>query len=114
MPERPTSSRERAKNLIAMLAEARRNTPGDPKYQSGRKKKVYASPYLEFLDKVTHAARAMPNIYEFDVQHADGICSSDLAAGERVLNEIIYECQRSLEGIADAKAGLKRQKSASW
>lgn len=32
-------------------------TSGDPKYHSGRKKKEYASPYLEFLAKITTNAR---------------------------------------------------------
>ena len=39
-------------------------TPGgtDPpaKYHSGRKKKEFASPYLEFLDKLEKLARKMP------------------------------------------------------
>lgn len=112
MPKRTTSSTDIGMSLLAMLAGARRNTPGDPKYQSGRKKKTYESPYQEFLEKVTNAAHAMPNIYEFDAQQADGIRFADLAAGERVLNEIIHECQRSLEGIADAKADSERQKWA--
>jgi hypothetical protein len=34
--------------------------------------------------------------FEFDPQHADGIRHGDLMEGERVLNELIYECQRSL------------------
>ena len=45
----------------------------------------------------------MPQPYEFDPGHADGTRYVDWAEGERVLNEIIYECQRSLEGIANAK-----------
>ena len=31
--------------------------------------------------------------------------------GERILNELIYECQRSLEGIEHAKLELEAQ---SW
>ena len=94
------------RELLAMLRKARRNTFGDPKYHSGRKKKEFASPYLEFLDKLEKAARKMPQIYEFDPQDADGIRHVDLDAGVRVLNETIYECQRSLEGIEHAKLDL--------
>ena len=39
--------------------------------------------------------------------HADGIRHADLDAGVRVLNEVIYECQRSLEGIEHAKLDLE-------
>ena len=91
------------RQLLAAIGKIRRMTSGDPKYHSGRKKKEYASPYLEFLAKLTTNARRMPKIYEFDPQHADGIRHADLMEGERVLNELIYECQRSLEGIANAK-----------
>ncbi len=94
------------RELLAMLRKARRNTFGDPKYHSGRKKKEFASPYLEFLDKLEKAARKMPQIYEFDLLHTDGIRHADLDAGVRVLNELIYECQRSLEGIEHAKLDL--------
>lgn len=48
------------RELLAMLRKARRNTFGDPKYHSGRRKKEFASPYLEFLDKPEKAARKMP------------------------------------------------------
>ena len=99
------------RELLAMLRKARRNTFGDPKYHSGRKKKEFASPYLEFLDKLEKAARKMPQIYEFDLLHADGIRHADLDAGVRVLNELIYECQRSLEGIEHAKLDLDAR---SW
>lgn len=99
------------RELLAMLRKARRNTFGDPKYHSGRKKKEFASPYLEFLDKLEKAARKMPQIYEFDPGHADGIRHADLDAGVRVLNEVIYECQRSLEGIEHAKLDLEAR---SW
>jgi len=47
------------RELLAMLRKARRNTFGDPKYHSGRKKKEFASPYLEFLDKLEKAARTI-------------------------------------------------------
>ena len=94
------------RELLAMLRKARRNTFGDPKYHSGRKKKEFASPYLEFLDKLEKAARKMPQIYEFDPGHADGIRHADLDAGVRVLNEVIYECQRNLGGIEHAKLDL--------
>ena len=95
------------RELLAMLRKARRNTFGDPKYHSGRKKKEFASPYLEFLDKLEKAARKMPQIYEFDLLRADGIRHADLDAGVRVLNELIYECQRSLEGIEHARLDLE-------
>ena len=74
--------------------------------RTARKKKEFASPYLEFLDKLEKAARKMPQIYEFDLLHTDGIRHADLDAGVRVLNELIYECQRSLEGIEHAKLDL--------
>ena len=97
--------------LLAMLRKARRNKFGDPKYHSGRPKKEYASPYLEFLAKIETNARRMPQIYEFDPGHADGIRHADLDAGARVLNEMIYECQRSLEGIEYARLDLD---ALSW
>ncbi len=96
-----------SRQLLAMLSDARRNKFGDPKYHSGRKKKEFASPYLEFLDKLEKAARKMPQPYEFDVLHADGIRHADLDAGERVLNEMIYECQKSLEAIGHARLDLE-------
>ena len=95
------------RQLLAMLSDARRNKFGDPKYHSGRKKKEFASPYLEFVDKLEKLARKMPQPYEFDLLHADGIRHADLDAGVRVLNELIFECQRSLEGIEDAKLDLE-------
>ena len=100
------------RELLAMLRKARRNTFGDPKYHSGRKKKEFASPYLEFLDKLEKAARKMPQPYEFDLLHTDGIRHADLDAGVRVLNELIFECQRSLEGIEHAKLDLQSQANA--
>jgi len=48
----------------------------------------------------------MPQIYEFDLLHADGVRHVDLDAGVRVLNEVIYECQRSLEGIEHTRLNL--------
>ena len=99
------------RELLAMLRKARRNTFGDPKYHSGRKKKEFASPYLEFLDKLEKAARKMPQIYECDLLHGDGIRYADLDAGVRVLNELIYECQRSLESIEHARLDLDAR---SW
>ena len=80
------------RELLAMLRNARRNKFGDPKYHSGRPKKQFASPYLEFLDKLEKLARKMPQPYEFDLLHADGIRHADLDAGVRVLNELIFEC----------------------
>ena len=100
-----------AKKLLTMIAKIRRNTSGDPKYHSGRKKKEYASPYLEFLAKITTNARRMPQYYEFDPQHADGIRHADLDAGERILKDLIYECERSLEGIEHTKLDLDAR---SW
>jgi hypothetical protein len=100
------------RELLAMLRKARRNTFGDPKYHSGRPKKQFASPYLEFLDKLEKAARKMPQIYEFDPGHADGIRHADLDAGKRVLNELIYECQRSLEAIEHARLDLESRANA--
>lgn len=101
-----------ARHLISMLGIARRNTCGDPKYHSGRPKKQFASPYLEFLDKLQKAARKMPQIYEFDPQHSDGIRYADVVEGERLLNEIIYECQRSMEAIEHAKVDLEARDRA--
>ena len=95
------------RELLAMLRNARRNKFGDPKYHSGRKKKEFASPYLEFLDKLEKLARKMPQPYEFDLLHTDGIRHADLDAGVRVLNELIFECQRSLEGIEHARLDLE-------
>ena len=54
----------------------------------------------------------MPQPYEFDLLHTDGIRHADLDAGVRVLNEIIYECQRSLEGIEHARLDLDAQANA--
>ena len=54
----------------------------------------------------------MPQPYEFDLLHADGIRHADLDAGVRVLNELIYECQRSLEGIEHARLGREAQANA--
>jgi len=48
------------RQLLAAIGKIRRMTSGDPKYHSGRKKKEYASPYLEFLDKLEKTARRMP------------------------------------------------------
>jgi len=88
-----------------------RNTYGDRKYHSGREKKEFASPYLEFLDKLERAARKMPQIYEFDPGDADGIRHADLAAGEHVLNELILECQHNLHGVGHEKLDLEAR---SW
>lgn len=99
------------RQLLAAIGKIRRMTSGDPKYHSGRPKKQYASPYLEFLAKIETNARRMPQIYEFDPGQADGIRYADLDAGERVLKEVIYECQRSLEGIEHAKCDLDARKA---
>ena len=100
------------RELLAAIKKIRRNTSGDPKYHSGRNKKEYASPYLEFLAKITTNARRMPQYYEFDPGHADGIRHADLDAGERVLKEMIYECQKSLEGMEHARLDLEAQTNA--
>lgn len=101
------SSADLARQIVATAAKIRRMTSGDPKYHSGRPKKQYPSPYLEFLAKIETNARRMPQIYEFDPGHADGIRHADLDAGERVLNEMIYECQKSLEAIGHARLDLE-------
>ena len=45
------------RELLAAIGKIRRTTTGDPKYHSGRPKKEYASPSMEFLAKLTtHAA----------------------------------------------------------
>jgi hypothetical protein len=56
--------------------------------------------------------RTLPRPYEFDLLHADGIKHADLDAGTRVLNELIYECQRGLEGIEHARLDLEAQANA--
>lgn len=99
-----------AKKLLTMIAKIRRNTSGDPKYHSGRKKKEYASPYLEYLDKVRRVSQRMPQIYEYDPQHIDGTRYADWTEGERVLDDLIHECQRSLEAIREAQADLEARK----
>jgi len=100
------------RQLLAAIGKIRRMTSGDPKYHSGRKKKEYASPFLEFLAKITTSARRMPQVYEFDLGHTDGIRHADLDTGERILNDIIHECRRSLEGIEHAKLDLEAQANA--
>ncbi len=74
--------------VLTAIKSIRRMPSGDPKYHSGRKKK------------------------EFAPQHADGIRYADVTEGERVLNEIIYECQRSLEAIEHAKLDLEARQWA--
>ena len=91
------------RQLLAAIGNIRRMTSGDPQYHSGREKKEYASPCLEFLDKLEKTARRLPQPYEFDLGHTDGIRHADLDAGVRVLNGVIYECHRSLEGIGHAR-----------
>lgn len=107
MTKPPSFDDPTGRQLLAAIGKIRHMTSGDPKYHSGRKKKEYASPYLEFLAKLTANARRMPQVYEFDPQHADGIRHADLDAGERVLNEMIYECQKSLEAIGHARLDLE-------
>ena len=62
---------------------------------------------MKLLDKLEKAVLKMPQRYEFDPLHADGIRHADLDAGVRVLNELIFECQRSLEGIEHATLDLE-------
>jgi hypothetical protein len=52
-------------------------------------------------------AASRPPPHELDPGHADGMRHADLDAGVRVLNELIYECQRSLEGIEHATPDLE-------
>ena len=47
----------------------------------------------------------MPQIHEFDPGHTDGISRADLLEGEQVPKELIYECQRSVDGIEHAGVG---------
>ena len=49
--------------------------------------------------------------FPFGPGHADGIRHADLDAGERILKDLIYECERSLEGIEHAKLDLDAR---SW
>ena len=85
--------------------------PSSPRITESRSSakggKEFASPYLEFVDTLEKVARKMPQIYEFDPGHTDGIRHADLDAGVRVLNEVIYECQRSLEEIEHARLDLE-------
>jgi hypothetical protein len=60
MPNASSFNDPAGRELLAMLRNARRNNFSDPKYHSGRKKKEFASPYLEFLDKLEKLARKMP------------------------------------------------------
>jgi len=64
-------------------------------------------------DTPPNPARRMPQTYEFRPQHAVGIRYVDLIEGERVLSEVIYECQRSLEEIRHAKLELEARGWAS-
>jgi hypothetical protein len=105
-------SNPEAKKLLTMIANIRRNTSGDPKYHSGRKNKEYASPYLEYLDKARRVSQRMPQIYDYDPQHVDGTRYADWTEGERVLDDLIHECQRSLEAIREAKRDLDARSEA--
>ena len=66
-----------------------------------------ASPDFEFLDAREKAALAMPQPYGCDPGHGDAIGQADLDAGERVLNDMLHERQRSLEGIGLTGLGLE-------
>jgi hypothetical protein len=59
------------------------------------------------LSKLVKLVRKLSPIDEFDLLHADGIRHADLDAGVRVLNELIFECQRRLEGIEHARLDLE-------
>ena len=101
---KPMSDADKAqRQLLSAIGKIRRMTSGDPKYHSGRKKKEYASPYLEFLDNLQKASRKMPPPYQFSYDHADGTRFTDWMEGETILNDIIYECQQSLKEIEYAK-----------
>jgi len=53
---KPMSEADKARRqLLAAIKKIRRNTSGDPMYHSGRKKKQFASPHLEFLDTLEKA-----------------------------------------------------------
>ena len=54
----------------------------------------------------------MSQSYEFDSGHADEIGHTDLDAGKQVLNEVIQECQHSLEGIKHARLDVEAQSLA--
>ena len=54
----------------------------------------------------------MPQSYEFDSGHANEIGHTDLDAGEQVPNEVIQECQHSLEGIKHVRLALESQSRA--
>lgn len=49
----------------------------------------------------------MPQPYEFDLQHSDGIRHADLDHGERILWDLVWECEKSQEGIACARLDLE-------
>ncbi len=112
MPGAHTFDDPAGRQLLAAINKIRRMTSGDSKYHSGRRKKKFASPLLEFLDTLQKAARRMPQIYEFDPQHADGIRYADVVEVERILNEVIHECQLSLEATAHAKLDLEARQWA--
>jgi hypothetical protein len=58
------------------------------------------------------AAQTFARTYNFDPGHGDGKRHADLDAVVRVLNELIYERQRSLEGIEHVKMNLEAQANA--
>ena len=66
-----------------------------------------ASPDFGFLDAREKAALTMPQPYGCDPGHGDAIRHADLDAGERVLREMVYECQKSLEAIGHARLDLE-------
>ena len=49
------------RQLLAAIRKVRRNTYGDPMYHSGRKKKEFASPYMEFLDTLERPPARRPS-----------------------------------------------------
>lgn len=54
-------------------------------------------------DLLGRALGGLPQPYEHAPQHIDGTRYADWTEGERVLDDLIHECQRSLEAIRDAK-----------
>lgn len=66
-----------------------------------------ASPDFGFLDAREKSALTMPQPYGCDPGHGDAIRRADLDAGERVLNDMFHERQRSLEGIGLTGLGLE-------
>jgi hypothetical protein len=54
----------------------------------------------------------MPQPYEFDLQHAEGTRYAAWSEGERILHDVIFECQRNLQEIEHAKIDQEARSSA--